>query len=337
MPALPLIATLLCTLFWGLAGGTIAGVTMNPATLTLVTCLVQAPAMFAIAARRGLPRRNRMHVRPLAVIGLIGAVVSFTFFASLGMAPPAIASALHLCSPVLLVVAGVARRRRRLDLPTALILGLLVAGSASGVAGGGLGRVTPHVLLGIGLALISAAAIAYRATLVNRHGSTSGAAYSSGMATAFCALPFLPFLLTNPPTLRETVILGAVTLSCYVPAGLMAWWAAPRLDPTLTTAVGLNEALVTASMAGVFLGARLSPLQLAGGAAILVAVVLEARRHTVMARRVAARHTGPDRRDDGHRPEARRAPRQRIARRSRAATRPVRVRARARRIERAAA
>jgi drug/metabolite transporter (DMT)-like permease len=338
LPALPLVATLVCTLFWGVAGGTIAGISMNPATLTLITCLVQGPVMLMIAARQGLPRRDHVQLRSLLLIGAAGAVVSFTFFASLGMAPPAIASALHLCAPVLLVVLGLGRRRRRLDMATLLVLGLLLAGSASGVAGGGLGTVTPHVLLGIGLALVSAAAIAFRATLINRHGCGAGAAFNSGVATMVCAVPFVPFLFTNPPSLHELVVLSVVTLTCYVPAGLMAWWAAPKLDPTLTTAIGLNEALVTASLAWVVLGAHLSPLQLAGGVAILAAVVLEARRHTAIARRRASvPHAGRDRRDDGHQLVPHRAPRQRMARRYRAATRPVRARARARRLARAEA
>jgi len=291
---------------------------------------VQGPVMLLIAARQGMPRRDRIQSRPLIVIGLAGAAVSFTFYASLGMAPPAIASALHLCSPVLLVVMGLTRRRRRLDLPTLLVLGLLVAGSASGIAGDGLGQVTPHVLMGIGLALVSAAALAFRATLVNRHASRGGAAFNSGVSTLVCAVPFVPFMFTNPPTLHEAGVLTLVTLTCYVPAGLMAWWAAPKLEPTLTTAIGLNEALVTASLAWVMLGAHLSPLQLAGGVAILAAVVLEAKRHTAIARRrVSVPHAGRDRRDDGHQLVPHRAPSQRIARRYRAATRPVRARARA--------
>jgi drug/metabolite transporter (DMT)-like permease len=337
LPAWPLIATLVCTLFWGVAGATIAGVSMNPATLTLITCMVQGPVMLLIAARQGLPRGDRVQLRSLTVIGAAGAVVSFTFYASLGMAPPAIASALHLCAPVLLVVLGLARRRRRLDTATLVVLGLLVAGSVSGIAGDGLGKVSPHMLLGIGLALVSAAAIAFRATLVNRHGCGAGAAFNSGIATMVCAVPFVPFLFTNPPTLHELVMLSVVTLTCYVPAGLMAWWAAPKLDPTLTTAIGLNEALVTASLAWVMLGARLSPLQLAGGVAILAAVVLEARRHTAIARRRVSAPAGRDRRDDGHQLVPHRAPSQRIARRYRAATRPVRMRTRARRLARAGA
>jgi drug/metabolite transporter (DMT)-like permease len=323
-------------MFWGVAGATIAGVHMNPATLTLITCLVQGPVMLVIAARQGLPRRDRLQLRSLSVIGAVGAVVSFTFFASLGMAPPAIASALHLCSPVLLVVVGLARRRRRFDMATLMVLGLLVAGSASGIAGDGLGAVTPHMMLGIGLALVSAAGIAYRATLINRHGCGAGAAFNSGVATLVCGIPFVPFVFTSPPTLHEAVVLSVVTLTCYVPAGLMAWWAAPKLDPTLTTSIGLNEALVTASLAWVMLGAHLSPLQLAGGVAILGAVVLEARRHTAIARRrVSVPLAGRDRRDDGHQLVPHRAPSQRIARRYRAATRPVRMRARARRLARA--
>ena len=55
------------------------------------------------------------------------------------MAPPALAAALHLTAPLILVCVALARGRRRLDLVTAAILGLLVAGSGSGVLGGGLG------------------------------------------------------------------------------------------------------------------------------------------------------------------------------------------------------
>ncbi len=325
MPARPIVASFLCTLFWGTAGAAVAGLHMNPATLIAVNCLVQSPIMLLIAAGRGT-RRRQADTRWLAVIGLCSAVISVSYYTSLSMAPPALAAALHLTAPVILVCAALARGRRKLDLVTASILGLLVAGSGSGVLGGELGGVSPHVLLGVGLALLSAAAVALNATLVNRHGGKATAAWNSALSNGVCGLVFLPSLYLAPPSAHDVVVVAAITVCCFVPAGLLSWWSQPRLVPTVATSIGLNEALVTGTLAWWFLGSHLGPVELAGGAAILAAVVLETRRHATATPSHARPQTHPPRRT-----VPRRMPRQPIARRYQAATRPVRVRARDRR------
>ena len=328
----PIIASFLCTLFWGTAGAAIAGIHMDPATLIAVNCLVQSPMMLLIAAGRGNTRRRQADTRWLAVIGVCSAVISVTYYASLAMAPPALAAALHLSAPLILVCIALARGRRRLDLVTVAILGLLLAGSSSGVLGQGFTAVSPHVLLGLGLALLSAAAIAVNATLVNRHGGKATAAWNSAISNGVCGLLFLPSLVVAPPTPHQVLVITVITVCCFVPAGLLSWWSQPRLVPTVATSIGLNEALVTGALAWCFLGSRLAPVELAGGAAILTAVVLEARRHTSRATTPAPPISLPPRRT-----VPRRLPQPRIARRYHAVTRPVRVRARARRIARSAA
>lgn len=328
MPLRPIIASFLCTVFWGIAGAAVAGIHMDPATLVAVSCLVQSPVMLVIAAGRGT-RRREADTRWLAVVGVCSAAISVSYYASLALAPPALAAALHLTAPLILVCAGLARGRRRLDRVTVAILGLLIAGSGSGVLGGGIDEVSPHVLLGIGLALFSAGAVAVNATLVNRHGGKAAAAWNSAICNAVCGALCLPSLYLAPPSAHDVLAVTVITVCCFVPAGLLSWWSQPRLVPTLATSIGLNEALVTGTLAWCVLGSRLGPLELVGGAAILAAVVLEARRHTSTAVRTARPHTLPPRRV-----VPRRMPQPRIARRYRAATRPVRVRARARRIAR---
>jgi hypothetical protein len=127
---------------------------------------------------------------------------------------------------------------------TIIIAGLLVAGIASGIAGAGLTRVTPTVLIGLGLALASAAAVAVNTILVNRHCGKGSSGANSAYAAAICSLPFLPFLITNPPSVHSAVVVALIALTCWVPASLLSWCANPRLALTLTTRQGPRPPLV---------------------------------------------------------------------------------------------
>jgi drug/metabolite transporter (DMT)-like permease len=328
MPRAAIIASFACTLFWGVAGALVAGLEMHPGTLIAVSCLVQSPVQLVIS-RPGREVRSQTPWRWLVVIGLMGAFLTGAYFVSLRMAPPAIAAAVHLAAPLILLLAAVLRRRRPLGLRTVATAALLAAGVSSGIAGAGFDHVTAAALIGLGLALLSAMAIAVNVTLVNRHGRRGSPPLNSAVAATVCGLPFLPFLVLHPPTLAGAAAVGAITLTCWVPASMLNWWASPKLPPTLSTSIGLNEAVVTGSVAWIALGQTLSPLQIAGGSAILAAVVLEARTHVRHAPATAPPHDRPERK------EPRRYERGLVVRTYSRATRPVRVRVRARRLSRA--
>jgi drug/metabolite transporter (DMT)-like permease len=129
------------------------------------------------------------------------------------------------------------------------------------------------------LALGSAGVIACSVTMMNRHGGRGSSTLNAAVATTISGLPFVPFLVLSPPSAHDVVVVAAITICCWVPACLSNWWAMPRIAPTLGTSIGLNEALVTGAVAWAVLGDRLAPVQLAGGLAVGLAVLLEARIH----------------------------------------------------------
>lgn len=301
---------------------------MHPGTLIAVSCLVQSPVQFLIS-RPGGEVRSQTPWRWLAVIGLMSAFLTGAYFISLRMAPPAIAAAVHLAAPLILLLVAVLRRQRAVGPRTVAIGVLLALGVATGIAGNGFDHVTATALAGLGLALLSAMAIAVNVTLVNRHGRKGSPAANSAVAATICGLPFLPFLFLHPPTPAGVAAVAAITLTCWVPASALNWWASPKLPPTLSTSIGLNEAVVTGGVAWLALGQTLSTVQMAGGSAILAAVVLEARSHGRRAPADVRPHGRPSR------SERRRYDRSSLVRSYSRATRPVRVRVRARRISRA--
>ncbi|MDX6523407.1 MAG: hypothetical protein QOI17_920 [Gaiellales bacterium] len=332
---LPLLACLFCTILWGCAAAFVSGSSINPGTLQALSSLVQAPILFAIAR----PRRATIAATPWTAvlrIGACSAVICACYFFSLRLAPPALASALHLTAPVILLSVALARGRRAPSAATMAVMVLLVAGLVASMAGSGLsGAGNGRTLLGMALALGSAGVIACSVTMMNRHGGRGSSTLNAAIATTVSGLPFLPFLVLSPPSAHDVLVVAVVTVCCWVPACLSNWWATPRIAPTLGTSIGLNEALVTGAVAWAVLGDRLAPVQLAGGLAVGLAVLLEARIHVVGA--AAARlQGGAPRRGGGHgRPDRRPASRGIVVRSCRRVTRPVRVRTRARRIARA--
>ena len=56
-----------------------------------------------------------------------------------------------------------------------------------------------------------------------------------------CGLVFLPSLYLAPPSAHDVVVVAAITVCCFVPAGLLSWWSQPRLVPTVATSIGLQR------------------------------------------------------------------------------------------------
>jgi drug/metabolite transporter (DMT)-like permease len=212
---------------------------------------------------------------------------------------------------------------------------LLVGGLSASMGGTGLsGAGSAGTLLGMMLALGSAGVIACSVTMMNRHGARGSSTLNAAVATTISGLPFVPFLVLSPPSAHDVVVVAAITICCWVPACLSNWWAMPRIAPTLGTSIGLNEALVTGAVAWAVLGDRLAPVQLAGGLAVGLAVLPEARIHVAGAAGARPRRGAP-RRGGGHGRAAQRpASRGIVVKSYRRVTRPVRVHTRARRIGR---
>jgi drug/metabolite transporter (DMT)-like permease len=234
-------------------------------------CLV----VYQAARRAPLPRRRV--VAQLALLGAIGrAGQGLTYFFALTLIPAALVSLLLYLYPAIVTVLAVLILRDRL---TPLKLGALIvalAGTALTI-----GPATGDNALGIALGVATACIYAVYILISSRVTSHAGVLSSStviSVATAlvFCALAGLHGVALPQTALGWLCILGLALISTVV--GTVTFFAGLSLvGPTDASTLSTVEPVVTVILAALILGETILPLQLAGGALILAAVVVLAR------------------------------------------------------------
>jgi drug/metabolite transporter (DMT)-like permease len=257
----------------------------DPVSVLAVRFLIAAPILWAIAARTGRSARSA-GVPPgrRAVVGglLLGAVgysaQAALFQGAVARTGAALADLLLYAYPAMVVLAVWALRRDPPGSRRAFALVVATGGVALVLVGGGGSEFD-----GVGVALGLGAALAYTV-------------YVLGCDTVVRGVP--------PATLATLVATGAAV--AYVVAGLAglgggldlgfsarAWWAVvgialvgtvlavtaflaalDLIGPSRASILSTLEPVVTVLLAYLFLGERLGPAQLAGGAMVLAACVI---------------------------------------------------------------
>jgi drug/metabolite transporter (DMT)-like permease len=248
-----------------------------------VAGLVLSPALFlAIARQRGFLRR---HWRLIVAFGLMPVLgCQLFFFSAMQRMPVAVALLIQYLAPVMLVVAVWVRTRRA---PSALVLwgslvamvGLVLVVDISGAS---------FDLIGTLFALAAAVCVCAYFVISERAGDDLPplALAASGLLTGaivmgvLCLTGILPF---QAPAV--TVVLAGAEVPWWMP---LLWVAAiattlgyalgvmavPRIGSRVASFVGLSEVLFALLFAWVFLAEVPAPIQFAGGALILLGVVL---------------------------------------------------------------
>ncbi|HWI30904.1 MAG TPA: DMT family transporter [Microbacterium sp.] len=248
-----------------------------------VAGLVLAPAL--LVAIRRQPAFLRHHWRPILGFGLTAvAGCQIFFFAAMQRMPVAIALLIQYLAPVLLVILAWVRTRRA---PSRLV----IAGSIVAIAG--LVLVVDisgaqFDLLGTIFALAAAVCVAAYFLIAERAGdelpplalASGGLLIGAVLMAVLCLTGILPFVAPD-----VTVALAGIALPWYVP---LLWVAAiattagyafgvmavPRVGSRIASFVGLSEVLFALGFAWLLLGEAPTGVQLAGGALILLGVVL---------------------------------------------------------------
>lgn len=248
-----------------------------------VSGLILSPALI-----RAIMRQPRFLLRHGALIVLFGLVpilgCQLFFFAAMQRMPVAVALLIQYLAPVLLVAFTWLRTRRA---PSALVLW------GSVVAMVGLVLVVNIVgasfdLIGTLLALAAAVCVCVYFVASERAGDglpplalAAGGLLTGAVAMGIlCVTGLMPF---HAPAV--TVALSGLEVPWFVP---MMWVAAvgttlgyalgvmaiPRLGSRVASFVGLSEVLFALGFAWLLLGETPAPVQFAGGALILIGVVL---------------------------------------------------------------
>lgn len=260
----------------------------NVQTVLAVRFALASLALWALAAltrsgRATRPRApaGRTLTPRLAGAGLLLGLVFYSaqsglFFSSLTRIDASTASLALYTFPAMVVVAAFLLGRER---PTARRAGALALASGGVVLvllGGGTGAVDP---LGAGLAL--GAAVSYTTyilvsdSLVRRIDPLLlPALITTGATIAFGGFALATGRLElGLPTGAWAAIGGLALFSTVVPIGAFLAGLA-RVGPSRASILSTAEPVVTVVLAGLVLGERLGPAQVAGGVLVLAAVVL---------------------------------------------------------------
>lgn len=248
-----------------------------------VAGIVLSPALFlAIRRQRGFLRRHGGLIVAFGLMPVLGC--QLFFFSAMQRMPVAVALLIQYLAPVMLVAFVWLRTRRA---PSALVLwgsavaivGLVLVVDISGAS---------FDLLGTLFALAAAVCVCAYFVISERAGddlpplalAAGGLLTGAGIMAVLCVTGIMPFVAP-----AVSVVLAGVEVPWFVP---LVWVAAiattlgyamgvmavPRIGSRVASFVGLSEVLFALGFAWIFLAEVPAPVQFAGGALILVGVVL---------------------------------------------------------------
>src|SRR6478752_1029713 len=248
-----------------------------------VAGLILSPAVFRAIRRQ--PGFLRRHWRLIAGFGLMPVLgCQLFFFSAMQRMPVAVALLIQYLAPVMLVAAVWVRTRKA---PSPLVLwgslvamiGLVLVGDISGAS---------FDLVGTLLALAAAVCVCAYFIISERAGDDLPplALAASGLLTGaivmgvLCLAGIMPFRApavtvvlagTEVPWWMPLLWVAAIATTLGYALGVMA---VPRIGSRVASFVGLSEVLFALMFAWIFLAEIPAPIQFAGGALILVGVVL---------------------------------------------------------------
>lgn len=239
-----------------------------------IASLVLVP--LALARKTRFPAGRTLAA--LILLGGLGYVAhSLCFFMALEHIPASLAALLMYLYPALVAFGGAAFFGQRLGRGRLAALALALAGMALAIDPEGGGRP-----LGKALALACAAIYAAYILVSSRvaRGVDPLASSAVIIASAAVVYGFVAAVQGSPlpATPAGWTAVLAIALICTALAIAAFFAALERIGPTSAAIGSTLEPAVTVALGAVFLGERLSPLQLVGGALIVAAVIWLATR-----------------------------------------------------------
>ena len=254
-------------------------------TLLALRFAIAAAVMVAISVVRKVELPSG---RTLVVVALLGAVgyggQAFSFFTALTLAPAGVVALLLYLHPALVALLAAVFLRERLTGVKLVALALALAGTvltiapalASNGLDGGAG-------VALGIAFAVAAAVFYSLYIIVGAwiGRRVAAFPVSTVVIASAAGLFIVALLIRGPQWPQgsgRLARGHCHCALSTVAAVTLYFAGlRRIGPTRASTLSTLEPLVTVTLAAIVLGEDIAPVQMAGGALILAAVVLLAR------------------------------------------------------------
>jgi drug/metabolite transporter (DMT)-like permease len=251
-------------------------------TLLALRFAIAACAFWAIVAARrpfSTPARGAL-VSGLA-LGAVGyAAEAGAFFAALTRLDASLTSLLLYTYPAIVFAAAVAMRRERADHRRVAALALATGGAALVLLGGGTGALDP-----LGAALALGAALSYSAyilvadrVLARLDAFLLSALISTGAAASFAVVGAASGSLQLRFDAAGYAWIAALAVVSTIVAISAFLTGLPKVGPATASIVSTIEPVVTVGLAMLCFGERLAGVQVAGGALVLIAVILLAAK-----------------------------------------------------------
>lgn len=258
---------------------------VDTATLLALRFSIAAAAMLIIARARRASFPSRATIGALIALGALGnGGQSASFFTALTLAPAGLVALLLYLHPALVALLAAMFLHERLTTGKLVALALALAGMTLTVApalGGGDAVRPTGIATGVGFAL---AAAGFYAAYIVASAWLGRRATPLAMSTVVITSAAAAFVIASlvrgphwPHTGAGWVAIIGIALVSTVAAITLYFAGLERIGPTRASTLSTIEPLVTVTLAAIVLGETIAPVQIAGGALILAAVVLLAR------------------------------------------------------------
>jgi drug/metabolite transporter (DMT)-like permease len=225
----------------------------------------------------------RLERKQLVTLGLLGAVVytgqSLTYFIALRSLPASLVVLIAYIYPSLVVVAGWLFLRRKVSVWHGVALAASFVGVAMLVGGA-------HFQIAWALAFAIASPTIYTGYILigervmrSVPAVAASAVIMSGAALAFCVLAALGQQFAPPRNVSGWAVGFGIAFFPTMLAISLFLAGLPRIGAARAALISTWEPVVTVILAVALLGDRLSALQVAGGALVLVAVIVVQGAH----------------------------------------------------------
>jgi len=258
---------------------------VDTTTLLALRFSIAAVVMFAVAGSTGVtwPRGRTLAI--LVAMGAIGyAGQAFSFFTALTLAPAGLVALLLYLHPALVAILSALLRHETLSRRKLVALAVALAGMVLTVLptlADAARAAHPGIVRGVAFGVAAAAIYAGYIVVGARVGRRTAPLPMAAVVIGSAAVLFVAVASTTGPRWPATTagwlaVLG-IALVSTVAAITLFFAGLERIGPTQASTLSTIEPLFTVLLAAVLLGETIAPLQMAGGALILGAVLLLAR------------------------------------------------------------
>jgi drug/metabolite transporter (DMT)-like permease len=239
--------------------------------------VLAAAGMWVLATALG-QNPLRLKRNELGILVVLGALLytgqSLTYFTALRSLPASVVVLVAYIYPSLVVLAGWLFLRRSVS----AWHGLALIASFIGVAllvGGAQFQVAWALVFAIASPMIYTCYILLGERVMTSVPAVGASAViMSGAAVAFCILAALQHELRLPATIEQLGVAVGIALFPTMIAISLFMASLPRIGAARASLLSTIEPVVTVLLAAALLGDRLAPVQLLGGALVLLAVVM---------------------------------------------------------------